>query len=307
MVWKVRYELIFLSLPKFQNSVMRVVNKIAEVKQFVSSQKKNGKTIGLVPTMGALHQGHISLVKEASNQCDVVIVSIFVNPSQFNNIEDLQRYPRNMEQDLTLLNKTGCELVFAPEVKEVYPVPDERKFDFGSLEKVMEGFYRPGHFNGVAQIVSKLFDYVKPDKAYFGLKDFQQLAIIKELKNQQNLKTEIVDCPIIREKDGLAMSSRNLLLTNEERKNAPVIAATLIESCNFVPEWSVKKVADHVVNHINSVKGFEVEYFEIVNGNTLQRVDKWSDSNYIVGCIAVYVGKVRLIDNIIYKNYRHEY
>lgn len=284
---------------------MRVVKTIFELKQIIAQQKSEGRIIGLVPTMGALHQGHISLVDEAAKTCDFIVVSIFVNPTQFNNADDLKRYPRVLDKDLELLKSTPCKLVFAPEVNEVYPERDTRKFDFGTLESVMEGFHRPGHFNGVGQIVSKLFDITQPHKAYFGLKDFQQLAIIRSLVHQYKIPVEIVECPIIREADGLALSSRNMLLTTENRKNAPIIAHSLIESCNFALEREVADVEKYVVESVNKTQGLEVEYFEIVNGHTLQKVNNWLDSDYIVGCIAVYAGKIRLIDNIIYKNYHH--
>lgn len=284
---------------------MKVVKTIIELKQIIAQHKSEGQIIGLVPTMGALHKGHISLVDEAAKSCDFIVVSIFVNPTQFNNADDLKRYPRVLEKDLELLINTQCKLVFAPEVNEVYPEPDTRKFDFGTLESVMEGFHRPGHFNGVGQIVSKLFDITQPHKAYFGLKDFQQVAIIRSLVHQLKTPVEIVECPIVREADGLALSSRNMLLTTENRKNAPIIAHSLIESCNFVPESEITDVINYVTKSVNKTPGLEVEYFDIVNGHTLQKVNNWNDSDYIVGCIAVYAGKIRLIDNIIYKNYRH--
>ena len=277
---------------------MRIVTTIEEVRQYVSSEKQKGNIVGLVPTMGALHEGHLSLVQEAEKFCDTIIVSVFVNPTQFNNPEDLEKYPRNIEKDIDLLSKTKCSVVFTPSVDEVYPEPDNRKFEFGDLENCMEGKHRPGHFNGVAQIVSKLFDMVQPQKAFFGLKDFQQLAIVRSLVIQMKSNIEIVACPIIREEDGLAMSSRNQLLTPENRKNAPVIAATLFESCNFVNEKSVKDLTDWVINKVNENGSLQVEYFEIVDGFSLQKIDNWSDSNYIVGCIAVFAGKIRLIDNL---------
>ena len=281
---------------------MIVVKTVRELQAIVEQQRANGKRIGLVPTMGALHNGHLSLVNRAAENCSFVVVSVFVNPTQFNNANDLERYPRTLDKDVALLETTRCDVVFSPSVQEIYPQPDTRVFDFGMLDKVMEGFHRPGHFNGVGQVVSRLFDIVKPDAAFFGMKDFQQLAIIRELVKQLNLQVEIVPCPIVREADMLAMSSRNMLLTDEQRKNVPVIARTLIKSCNFVNAKTVKELTDYVVEQINATPGLKVEYFEIVDGNTLQTIDNWNKSAYIVGCIAVYVDKIRLIDNIIYKN-----
>jgi len=286
---------------------MIIVRTVAELQANLKAAKKAGKQVGFVPTMGALHEGHLALVEQAVASTDYVVVSIFVNPNQFNNAKDLERYPRDLERDAKMLETVKCELLFAPNVKEVYPEEDIRKFDFGDLEKVMEGRYRPGHFNGVAQVVSRLFDIVQADEAFFGLKDFQQLAIIRSMVEQLSLKVKIVPCEIVREKDGLAMSSRNTLLSESQRKNAPIIARTLTESCKFATELNIEELKSKVVNQINNSDELEVEYFEIVNGSTLQTVDKWSDCNYIVGCIAVFAGEVRLIDNVTYKNTDHEY
>ena len=260
----------------------------------------SGVKTGFVPTMGALHQGHISLVEQAVKENDIVIVSVFVNPTQFNDKKDLERYPRNLEADLQLLKNTGCHIVFAPEISEIYPEPDTRIFHFGNLETVMEGKHRPGHFNGVAQVVSKLFDIVKPGKAYFGLKDFQQLAIIKDMVAQLNLPVEIVPCPIIREENGLAMSSRNELLSAEERKNAALISQTLFEARKLKNLKTVAETAGWITDTINKNPFLCVEYAEIVDCNTLQPVADWSDSAGIVCCVAVFCGKVRLIDNIVF-------
>jgi pantoate--beta-alanine ligase len=281
---------------------MRVVDSVKVLEQLITAQREQGRVIGFVPTMGALHPGHLSLVEQAAAQTDFVVVSIFVNPTQFNNKEDLERYPRTLEADVALLANTRCDLVFAPSVVEMYPQTDNRVFDFGEIDKVMEGLHRPGHFNGVAQVVSKLFDMVTPDKAFFWMKDFQQVAVINHMVKTCGYKVEIVACPIIREADGLAMSSRNTLLLPDERKNAPVIARSLMESRNFVPSASVSDVCRYVIDSVNKTPGFTVEYFEVVNGNTLQQIGKWDECDYIVGCIAVYVGKIRLIDNVIYKN-----
>ncbi|MFW6203199.1 MAG: pantoate--beta-alanine ligase [Marinilabilia sp.] len=280
---------------------MELIKTSEVLRERVSARRKKGDIIGFVPTMGALHEGHLSLVKKAGKECDAVVVSIFVNPNQFNDPKDLERYPRDVETDMELLERTPCELLFVPSVEEIYPEPDTRVFDFGQLDKVMEGKHRPGHFNGVAQVVSRLFHIVRPDKAYFGQKDFQQLAIVRDMVRQLNLGTDVVAGSIIREPDGLAMSSRNLLLTEKQRKSAPLIADTLLESCNFVEGKSVREVQKVVTEKINSNPDLNVEYFEIVDGHTLQPVDNWTESDYIVGCIAVYAGEVRLIDNVVYK------
>jgi len=282
---------------------MEIVTTRKDLRNKIDQWKNEGKVIGFVPTMGALHKGHLSLVKEARKHCDVVVVSIFVNPTQFNNPDDLKTYPRDLDKDVKMLEDLSVELIFSPTVKEMYPEEDTRQFDFGNLDKVMEGKYRPGHFNGVAQVVSKLFDQVTPDKAFFGEKDFQQLAIIRHLVKDLKMPVDVVGCPIVREPDGLAMSSRNMLLTPEMRKNAPVIAETLSESLNFAPGKTVKETIDLVTEKINNTGELEVEYFEIVDGDTLQAVENWDDRNYIVGCIAVFAGKVRLIDNVTYKQY----
>ena len=284
---------------------MELVKTRQELSEKLNACRKAGKTVGFVPTMGALHEGHLSLVEAAGSQSDLVVVSIFVNPTQFNDPGDLERYPRDLNKDLQLLENTSCELLFAPSVEEVYPEPDKRKFDFGDLEKVMEGKHRPGHFNGVAQVVSRLFEMVNPDKAFFGQKDFQQLAIVREMVRQLDMNVEVVGCPIIRESDGLAMSSRNALLTKKHRKSAPLIAKTLSESCNFVHEKRIEDVEAFVLEVVNGDENLDVEYFEIVDGNTLQKVDNWEESTYIVGCIAVFAGNIRLIDNITYIEIDH--
>lgn len=279
---------------------MKIVSSIKDLKNFLALEREKGKKIGLVPTMGALHAGHISLVKRCVAENDICVVSDFVNPTQFNDKHDLETYPRTLEADCALLEPVGCDYVFAPSVAEMYPEPDTRVFDLGPVAAVMEGPRRPGHFNGVAQVVSKLFYIVEPDNAYFGEKDFQQIAVIREMVRQLNLPVHIVDCPIQREADGLALSSRNTRLTPEQRQKAPVIARTLKESTTFVPAKSVQEVIDFVVNTINQVPEMKVEYFEIVDGHTMQSVKNWSDTTYPVGCITVYCGEVRLIDNIKY-------
>lgn len=273
---------------------------IKDLQKAVSTSKNEEKTIGFVPTMGALHQGHISLVKKCCEQNDVCIVSIFVNPTQFNNPTDLEKYPRTIEEDTKILKEAGADIVFVPSVKEIYPEPDNRQFDFGLLDKVMEGKFRPGHFNGVAQVVSRLFDIVKPDRAYFGEKDFQQLAIIRQMVRQLNIPVEIVPMPIRREDSGLAMSSRNQRLTGDQKTEAVNIYRILSDSKALYNQKTVDEVRIWVVESINKIPFLEVEYFEIVDGNTLQQIVDWKDTDYAVGCITVFCGEVRLIDNIIY-------
>ena len=280
---------------------MLVVDTIAQLRSYLAASRSKGKSIGLVPTMGALHEGHASLVERSIKENEVTIVSVFVNPTQFNDKGDLERYPRTLEADCQLLERLGADCVFAPTVEEVYPEPDTRQFDFTPLDKVMEGIYRPGHFNGVAQIVSKLFIYVEPDRAYFGEKDFQQLAIIREMVRQMNFDLEIVGCPIVREQDGLALSSRNALLTLEQRHTALAISKSLFTSVDYAKSHSLTETKQMVENSIAATDGLELEYYEVVDGNTLQPVSSWDDADYIVGCITVYCGKVRLIDNIRYK------
>lgn len=271
------------------------------IKDLQSAIKESGaKVVGLVPTMGALHEGHISLVTRCVKECDICVVSVFVNPTQFNDKGDLERYPRTPEADAALLQKNGCGIVFMPSVEEMYPQEDTRHFNFGKLEQVMEGPFRPGHFNGVAQIVSKLFYAVNPNKAYFGEKDFQQVAIIKDMVRQLQIPVEIVPCPIVREASGLAKSSRNTLLSEAQKIKAVKISQVLSNSVNLMGGKSVKETIDWVNAQFADDSEFRMDYYAIVDGNTLQPVDNW-DSNYIVGCIAIYLGKIRLIDNICYK------
>ncbi len=280
---------------------MQVVKHINDLQTILDGKREEGLSIGFVPTMGALHNGHLSLVEQAGQQTGFVVVSIFVNPTQFNDKGDLERYPRDLQKDVDLLTSTCCQLVFAPESGEIYPEPDTRQFNFGTLEQVMEGKFRPGHFNGVAQVVSRLFDLVQPDKAFFGQKDFQQLAIINEMVRKLKLPVEIIACPIIRESDGLAMSSRNMLLSPEQRKNAVHISATLFEAANKISGSSVEELCKWVTNRINENEYLDTEYFEIVDSVTLLPVNSWDEPCVKVGCIAVHCGKIRLIDNIEFK------
>lgn len=281
---------------------MKVINTVVELRQLLKELRSQGKTVGYVPTMGALHRGHLSLVKQCLADNDICVVSIFVNPTQFNNKEDLVKYPRDLERDCELLKQIDDSIiVFAPAVEEVYPEPDTRQFDFGQLDKVMEGKFRPGHFNGVAQVVSRFFDIIKPDKAYFGEKDYQQLAIIRQMVSQLKLPVQIVAMPIVREQSGLALSSRNERLTENQRTIAINISKVLFESRQWIDKYSVKEAIEKVQSAINSFEGMEVEYFEIVNGKTLQPITDWEQCDCIVGCIAVFCGDVRLIDNVLYK------
>ncbi len=277
---------------------MIIAHTIKELKD--SIKKSQAKVVGLVPTMGALHEGHISLVTRCAKECDLCVVSVFVNPTQFNDKGDLERYPRTPEADAILLSENGCDIVFMPSVEEMYPEEDTRKFNFGALETVMEGAFRPGHFNGVAQIVSKLFYAVEPQRSYFGEKDFQQVAIIKEMVRQLEIPVQIISCPIVREESGLAKSSRNTLLTDEQRKKAAKISKVLLESVKFAGVKTVKDTIKWVEEQFSDDAEFRMDYYAIVDGNTLQNVSDW-ESDYIVGCIAIYLGKIRLIDNIQYK------
>lgn len=280
---------------------MKVIHTIRELQAELSVQKAIGKRVGLVPTMGALHAGHASLVERSVAENDVTVVSIFVNPTQFNDKNDLAKYPRTLDADCQLLQSVGASIVFAPSVEEVYPEPDTRSFSYAPLDTVMEGAFRPGHFNGVCQIVSKLFDMVQPHCAYFGEKDFQQLAIIREVVRQMNYSLEIVGCPIVREVDGLAMSSRNTRLSAGERAMALNISRILFESQEYAETHTLAETKAFVEEGIAAVDGLRLEYYEVVDDRSLQTVHAWDEAEGIVGCITVFCGEVRLIDNIRYK------
>lgn len=281
---------------------MKVINTASELQNHI--REENASPVGFVPTMGALHEGHLSLVENAISKCPVIVVSIFVNPAQFNDINDLKNYPRTIESDIKMLGSIlrPADIVFIPGVKEIYPEVDTRKFQFGNLDNVMEALLRPGHFNGVAQVVSRLFDIVNPDIAFFGLKDFQQLAVIKDLVKQINSKVKIIPCPIVREKDGLAMSSRNRLLDPEIRKNVPVIYKTISDASGMISKCDIPEIRKFVKESINSTKGFTLEYFEIVDDTELIPVNSKEEMmpwKKYYGCIAIKAGNIRLIDNII--------
>ena len=281
---------------------MRLIHSVVDLQNALWPLKQLQKSVGFVPTMGALHQGHMSLVKKCLESTDVCVVSIFVNPTQFNDKNDYNKYPRTLDRDVQLLEEEGVDFIFAPSEKDVYPEPDARQFDFGLLDKVMEGKHRSGHFNGVAQVVSRLFDIVKPNKAYFGEKDFQQLAIIRNMVKQLNIPVEIIGMPILREDSGLALSSRNERLTKGQKAIATKIYATIKSSIEAVSTSSVKETIRSVIAAINREEELNVEYYDIVDGYTLQPIKNWSETNYAVGCIAVFCGDVRLIDNITYFN-----
>ena len=280
---------------------MELIQTVHELRAKLDVLRKAGKTIGLVPTMGALHAGHASLVKRAVAENDVVVVSDFVNPTQFNDKNDLIKYPRTLDADCKLLESCGVTFVFAPSVEEIYPEPDTRSFSYAPLDTVMEGKFRPGHFNGVCQIVSKLFLIVEPTRAYFGEKDFQQLAIIREMVRKYPFNLQIVGCPIVRESDGLALSSRNARLSAEQRVQALQISKTLFASVEYAKTHSLEETKQFVIDGIDKADGLRLEYFEVVDGNTLQKISNWEDTSYAVGCITVFCGEVRLIDNIKYK------
>jgi pantoate--beta-alanine ligase len=282
---------------------MKVFTKIVDLQNALFDERKQGRQVGLVPTMGALHEGHASLVRRSVKENGITVVSVFVNPTQFNDKNDLKNYPRTLDKDCKLLESCGADYVLAPSVEEMYPVPDTRQFEYPPVSTVMEGAHRPGHFNGVCQVVSRLFYIVKPTRAYFGEKDWQQIAVVKAMVRHLGLSVQIVECDIVRDDDGLARSSRNTLLSKDERAIAPNIYKALKASLAYAKKHTVKETHDKVVKDINAVDGLDVEYFSIVDGNTLQDIENWDDTPYVVGCITVYCGKtpIRLIDHIKYK------
>ena len=278
---------------------MEIIRTVAELKAKLDTARKAG-SVGLVPTMGALHAGHLSLIERARRENDFVVVSVFVNPTQFNNPTDLATYPRTEEADCELMRSAGVDVAFIPSVEEIYPQEDTRVFDLGPVAEVMEGAMRPGHFNGVAQIVSKLFDFTRPTRAYFGEKDFQQIAVIRRMVELEGFDLEIVDCPIKREADGLAMSSRNVRLNAEQRAIAPASPRTLEGSLAWALDHSVEQTKRYVIDELNSLPHLQVEYYEIVDALSMQPITDWDESESPVGCATVFCGEVRLIDNIKY-------
>ena len=282
---------------------MIIIRTVSELEGYVGRERNNGRSIGLVPTMGALHAGHLSLVERAVKENDDVIVSVFVNPTQFNNPDDLDTYPRTEEEDCRLLAKAGVSVAFVPSVAEMYPggAKREKEFELGTAAEVMEGKFRPGHFQGVAQIVNRLFELCRPTRAYFGEKDFQQIAVIRNMVESEGIDVDIVACPIKRADDGLALSSRNALLTPGQRAIAPEIHKALVNGVEYSKSHGVRETHDMVVSLVDSHEGLETEYFEIVDARTLLPVEEWEESPEVVGCITVFCGKVRLIDNIKFK------
>lgn len=279
---------------------MKTFQTKSAINEWVLRQKAFGQTVGFIPTMGALHEGHLSLIIKAKQENDLVVCSIFVNPIQFNKPEDLEKYPRTLETDLKMLADLGCDAVFCPSEREMYPEPEKKVYDFGMLDKVMEGQYREGHFNGVAIVVKKLFDIVQPSSAYFGKKDFQQLQIIKAMVKMESMDIEVVPCPTVREPDGLAMSSRNVRLSKNQRRDASLIHASLNMAKELYKTHDISKIKKIVVEKINASPHLDVEYFEVVWADTLLPVDnKEQRKEEVVGCIAVYAGEIRLIDNMV--------
>lgn len=281
---------------------MKIVRTISELQSLLDAARADGQDIGLVPTMGALHEGHASLVRRSVAENGVTVVSVFLNPTQFNDKRDLERYPRTLEADCALLEACGASIAFAPSVEEVYPEPDTRQFSYPPTDTVMEGAFRPGHFNGVCQVVSKLFSYVNPTRAYFGEKDFQQIAVIRRMVQDLGFKLEIVPCPVVREDSGLALSSRNSLLSPAERRAAAHIYHVLQWSIPFAADHTVAQTQQFVIDSINAHPELEVEYYSIVAADTLAEVSSWQEVPDVVGCITVYCGQkpIRLIDHIHY-------
>lgn len=277
---------------------MLVLHTRKEIQEFSQLQRNEGNSIGFVPTMGALHAGHIQLVKQSVSENQITVSSIFVNPIQFNNPSDLEKYPRTLDADLEMLKAAGCDAVFVPTVEEMYPEPDHTEFDFGNLDKVMEGKFRPGHFRGVGVVVKKFFEFVLPHKAYFGEKDFQQLAVISHMVKSLAIPVEIIPCATVREADGLAMSSRNTRLTSEERAIAPEIYVSLQKAKENYSWFSPDGLGKMLIGELEQNPRFRVEYAEVADADTLMPFADWDDTEHAVICIAVFLGEVRLIDNI---------
>lgn len=282
---------------------MLLFKEVESLQKYLSKKQKEGLRIGYVPTMGALHQGHASLIQKAKVENDISVCSIFVNPTQFNDPKDLEKYPRTEGSDIDLLVSLGNDVLFYPTVDAVYPknlkIP---KFEFGKVDKVMEGKFRPGHFDGVVEVVYRLLDIVAPDRLYMGQKDFQQFTLIQHMLTQMKSKTKLVVCPIIREADGLALSSRNVRLTKGNRQNAPIISKILHQLSDWIKEGAtIKEAEEKAIHQLSKIPDFKPEYLEIVDGHTLQPISKMSETDYVVVCAAIWTGDIRLIDNVILK------
>ena len=277
---------------------MKVFNFIVDIQRFIEEKHNLGLKVGFVPTMGALHDGHLSLINRAKKENDIVVCSVFVNPIQFNNPADLEKYPRTPEKDIEKLQCAGCDAVFMPSAEEMYPEKVEDHYDFGDLERVMEGACRPGHFNGVAIVVRKLFEIVTPNRAYFGEKDFQQLAIINKMVKDLNINVENVPCPIVRENDGLAMSSRNVRLNETERAIAPKIFATLNDAVSKKDSMSPAEMKSYTLAKYAEINEFDVEYVEITDEINLKSIENWNECEHARIFVALQLGPVRLIDNV---------
>ena len=285
---------------------MLLFKKVSDLQKYLSSLKNRELQIGFAPTMGALHKGHISLIARSKAECDITVSSIFVNPTQFNDKKDLDKYPRTPETDIEMLTEAGCDVLFMPDASEIYPNGDMSssvKFNFGKLDKLLEGTFRPGHFDGMAQVVHRFLDIVKPHRLYMGQKDFQQSAIVGSMLNQLKSATQLIMCDIVREDDGLAMSSRNVRLTADERAKAALIYKTLHEAADMVGEYSPSEIQKTSVTKLRNEPLFKLEYFEIVDGRTLLPIRLFEDTDFAVALTAVWVGDVRLIDNIILKQH----
>lgn len=278
---------------------MLIIRKIKEIGQIMAHEKLQGKTIGFVPTMGALHAGHISLIDFSRKQTDFTVCSIFVNPTQFNNPADLKHYPRTPEEDIKLLKEAGCDILYMPEVNDVYPEKDIRSFQFGYLDTILEAAHRPGHFNGVAQVVSILLEGVKPHKAFFGSKDYQQVMVVKSLVKQLNLPIEIIACPIIRELDGLAMSSRNSRLTEEERKTASLIPKMMQDGVEILNSRGIEAAKTYIKESVSKVSIMKLDYYEICDAETLEPIKEIKSNQKVISLMALFVGNIRLIDNLM--------
>jgi len=287
----------FGAIFNYLSGIMRVFDKINELKEYLAIQKEKGLNVGFVPTMGALHQGHISLIDISRKETDITVCSIFVNPTQFNNKADLTHYPRTPETDIALLQKAGCDALYMPDVKDVYPENDKRTFTFGYLDTILEAAHRPGHFNGVGQVVSILLEGIKPDKAYFGSKDYQQVMVVKSLVKQLNLAVEIIACPILREPDGLAMSSRNTRLNAQERLVAAFVPKMMQEAINLVKSTGIDAAKDYITNYVKEQPLMKLDYYEVCDAETLEPLTSFDASQKAISLIAVFVGNVRLIDN----------